>query len=657
MSLSRYQRWYGRETPPAARHQLRAGPLTAVLEEADLRRVRIGGVEVVQRIYVAVRDEVWNTIPATYGDWQLDIAEDHFTVGFQARHRYRDIDFSWYGRITGTADGRISYTMDGVTGTAFRYCKIGFNVHHPLHGSVGRPYRAQTPEGPIGGVLPERIDPQRVQDGHLTGMFAPYSSLAIDVRDGLTVRFDFEGDLFELQDHRNWTDGNFKSYGTPLSIPLPFEAEPGQELHQRVTLAVAGSVPKPAAGSDALRIDLGPSTGRALPPIGTGMASHGGPLSGHEADLLRALRLDHLRADLQLDDPGWQEQLRQAAAACAALGAQLELALFVGDNADASLVECASQLQSLGVTPARILVFPAARGRSVVSGSTPGSLVRRVREHLREVAPGVPVAGGTKLFFAEINRDPPEFEAMDAVVFSINPQVHACDDTSLIENLEAQADVVRSARALCGDRPIVISPITFIGRDGPYAAGPPEPGALPGNVDVRQASLFGAGWTAGSVHYLAESGAASLTYYETTGWLGLIETDAGAPMPDRFPSQPGMVFPLYHVLADLGEWKGGEVLELRTSDPLTVDGVALRGPDGVHAIVANLTDRPQTVTVGPLPGDQIRVRHLDEETAELAGTDPERFRSGSIVEGVTDRQARITLAPFALVRIDAASGL
>ena len=30
-------------------------------------------------------------------------------------------------------------------------------------------------------------------------------------------------------------------------------------------------------------------------------------------------------------------------------------------------------------------------------------------------------------------------------------------------------------------------------------------------------SLFGAGWTAGSLKYLAEGGAHSLTYYETTG--------------------------------------------------------------------------------------------------------------------------------------------
>jgi hypothetical protein len=269
---------------------------------------------------------------------------------------------------------------------------------------------------------------------------------------------------------------------------------------------------------------------------------------------------------------------------------------------------------------------------------------------------GVFLAGGTKQFFAEINRDPPEVAAMDAVVFSINPQVHACDDTSLVENLEAQADVVESARAVAPDRQIVISPVSFIGRDGPYAAGPPEPGGLPGNVDVRQASLFGAGWTAISVKYLAESGAASLTYYETTGWLGLIETDAGPSMPDRFPSQPGIVFPLYHVFADLAEWKSAALLEMRTADSLAVDGLALRDGAGVHVLAANLTDQPQTVRIGPFAGHVARVRLLDEATAERAMHDPAGYRVTGAEEKLTDGYLRLALSPLALARIDESGG-
>lgn len=651
MAVRREQCWYGRNTAPPMRRALRAGPLTALLDEGDLRRVRAGDVEVAQRIYVAVRDEVWNTIPATFADWDLEIGDDRFSVGFTARHRYRAIDFSWRGRIAGTAEGVITYDMDGVAGADFRYCKIGLNVHHPLRGSVGRPYHAETPSGPIDGVLPDRIDPQRLVNGTLTAMFAPYDALTLEPRDGLAVRFAFEGDLFEMQDHRNWTDANFKSYGTPLAIPFPMDAHAGQALRQKVTISVSGTAGS-EQGKELLDVAVGRPTGQRLPPIGTCLAGHGGNLSEREAGLLRALRLDHLRADLHLDRAGWQDDLQRAATACAALGVGLELGLFVDDTTDEALAACAALLHARTVPPVRVLVFQESGGRSPTAGSTHGYLVRRVRERLQPLPAAVPLAGGTTQFFAELNRDPPQLEAMDAVVFSINPQVHACDDTSLVENLAAQADVVLSARALCDDHPIIISPVTLIGRDGPYAAGPPEPGGTPGNVDVRQASLFGAGWTACSVRYLAESGAAALTYYEATGWLGLIETDAGPQVPAHFPSHAGMVFPLYHVFADLAEWKGGELVALRSSDPLAVDGLALRVGGATHLLLANLSDEPRTLTVGPLAGRAVQLRLLEDGTAMQATDDPAGFRNSGSAETLGDGTLRLTLGPLALARID-----
>ena len=45
-------------------------------------------------------------------------------------------------------------------------------------------------------------------------------------------------------------------------------------------------------------------------------------------------------------------------------------------------------------------------------------------------------------------------------------------------------------------------------------------------VDVRQASLLGSAWTATALKHLAEAGAASVTWYETAGWRGIVEWDA-----------------------------------------------------------------------------------------------------------------------------------
>jgi hypothetical protein len=652
VTLSRFQLWHGRNAPPVTRRELRAGRLTALLEDGDLRYIRVDGVEVVRRIYVAVRDEVWNTIPATYSDVAYDVASDHFTVRLRAHHRYQQINVDWAGTITGNSDGTIRYTMDAVANNAFRYCKIGFNIHHPPQ-EAGRPYRARGPEGMSTGALPVLIEPQRNEGGRLTALFPPYDSLEIDHDAGLTVRFGFEGDLFEMQDHRNWTDGNYKSYGTPLSIPWPMDATSGERFHQAVSVSVTGTPASPAVETTEARVELGRTTDQSLPPIGLGMASHGGPLSAREADLLRKLRPDHVRIDLYLAE-SWQKELTRGIEAARALGARLELAIFLTDEAEAQLGALARELPHAQPPVARVLVFYGGKAFSTGQGATPGRFVRLARERLQAALGKVPFVGGTNQFFAELNRDRPEVEAMDGVVYSINPQVHAADDESLVENLEAQAATIQTARSFSGNLPITVSPITLAARTGPYPAGPPEPGGLPPQVDVRQASLLGAGWTALSIKYLAESRAASITYYETSGWRGLVEVDAGSPMPERFPSTPGSVFPLYHVFRDLADFKAGKLVEATASEPLLVDALALRVNGAMHVVLANLTPRSQVATVGPLQARNFRVRLLDEETAAVAMSDPEGFRASGTVPSVRDGRLHLQLPPYAVARIDEA---
>src|SRR5262249_27588042 len=101
--------------------------------------------------------------------------------------------------------------------------------------------------------------------------------------------------------------------------------------------------------------------------------------------------------------------------------------------------------------------------------------------------------------------------------------------------------------------------------------------------------LFGAAWTVGSLKYLIEGGAAALTYYETVGWRGLVETEGGAPVPRLFPSRPGMIFPVYWVFLDLAGWRDAAVLRCDSSGPRRVIGLALRRGARTRAILANLT--------------------------------------------------------------------
>jgi hypothetical protein len=169
-------------------------------------------------------------------------------------------------------------------------------------------------------------------------------------------------------------------------------------------------------------------------------------------------------------------------------------------------------------------------------------------------------------------------------------------------------------------------------------------------------SLFGAAWTVGSIKYLAESGACAITYYETTGWRGVMETESGSPVPRRFPAAPRQVFPLYHVLADLGEWTGGELVACAPNAPLRVNGLAVRHRGKLHVLVANMTSASQEVDIGPLETPKVVLRELDDRSAWEAMFRPEQFRASRREAMVPAGSLHLTLAPYAVVRIDADQG-
>jgi hypothetical protein len=642
---SRFEIWYGRDEPPVETRELKAGPLAAQLEGIDLRYVHIGSVEGVRRLFVAVRDAAWGTVPPRVSNLEVEVGSDSFRVSFEALHEAADLRFRWRGDLAGGADGTLDCLLDGTAESDFEYNRIGFCVLHPRE-NAGRRYRARTPDGDLAEALPDLIGPQRFEDGKLWPLFPSYDRLEIEVEDGLWARFEFEGDLFEMEDQRNWTDASFKTYSTPITLGWPYRARAGQQIRQRVRLTFEGVVEPPSAErGDPVRIELGEPTGKRLPELGLGMASHGDPLSEREAELLRVLRLDHLRVDLRVGEEGWEAKLARAAEDARAVGASLELALFLADEPKA-------QLEALGEAlvfdPARVSRFLVFKDGEVV---TRAEWVRLARERLGGAFPWAAFAGGTNAWFTELNRERPELGDLDAVVYSANATVHAVDDTSVVETPAAQGDTVRSARALSEDLPVIVGPVTIRPRSWPF--GSYDSGELPFQVDPRQCSLLGAGWTLASVKHLSEAGAASVTYFETTGWRGVMETEAGPPRPDLFPSRAGAPFPLFHVLADVAEWKEGEIVEARSNAPLALEGFALIADGGLHILLANLTASEKSCIVGPLPARRASVRRVDETTAADAGERPMKFRTAKANVDAPGGSLALELAPYAVVRIDA----
>jgi hypothetical protein len=616
--------------------------------EGFLRHIRLGYQEILRGIYVAVRDRNWGTVPLKISNLNIEKSEDAFRLTFDAECIEREVDFSWKGTVNGDRHGSITFIMDGTARSTFLSNRVGFCVLHPIRECAGRPCVVEKVDGVTErGVFPYYISPHQP--------FTDMRAISHEVVPGLLAEVRFEGDVFEMEDQRNWTDASFKTYCTPLRRPFPMAIARGANIKQSVTLTLKGGTradsSRVEANASEIVFTVDEATSVGLPHLGLGAGTHGRVLNETERQRLRALRPHHLRVDLNLSEPNYKDKLNRVAAEAASLGAALEVALFLTNNAENELGAFVAELERVEPRVSTWLIF------QVEEKSTTKQWVRLARNYLSNYDPKAKIGAGTNAYFAELNRGGLPAEELDLVCYSITPQVHTSDHVSLVETLQAQTWSVESARRLAGNRLISVTPVTLKPRFNPNATGPepePEPGEPPSQVDVRQMSLFGAGWTLGSIKYLAESGVHSATYYETTGWRGVMETENGSPMPEKFRSIAGAVFPLYHVLADVGEFIGGHVVLSTSSAPLRVDGMALRNGRKTCVLLANLSPGSQDVRmVYPGFSDCVRVKHLNESNAREAMRSPESFRadSGQLLK-MSGGQLQLQLLPYSVARID-----
>ncbi len=646
---------------------LHAGPVRVLFADGDLRQVRRDGTEIVRRIYVAIRDLDWNTLPGEISDLQIADDGGKFRIRFTRRHRSGGLDFQWQAEIDGEADGTIRYRMHGAALSAFPYAKIGICVHHPTDGFAGQPYHGAAPGGPVDGPLPDAIGPQIHQDdGTDLPLFEPVSDLAVTHESGGVVRFEFSGDLWEMEDQRNWTDASYKSASTPASLGYHHEAAAGDQFDQQVVIRAAGfPLAAEKAGPDTRRvtISIGEADGPQFPPVGLRCADPAAGWSDRARAVLHAIRPAHLRADFY---PAAGDGLAAAAGRAADLGCGLELAVFLpaGDVTGAvtsAVARLAGELRATRPPLVRVLAFSEAE-----ESSSPAT-VAAVGSALAQAGyAGVPLVAGTNVYFNELNRHrrPPGRAA--GLAWSVNPQIHAFDDLSLMENLQAQPATIATARSFAPGTGLFVTPITLRPRfnavavtDQEFPAGTFPEGTLPWPVDVRQPSLFGAAWTLGSIAALGRAGADGLTYYDTVGPAGVIESPAGSPAPAEFFSRPDTPYPLAVVLADAARLAGGRVCRVLGADPARVAAIAVGQPDRTTVLLANLTAGTCEVAVA-LPAAAaeaaVTLRILDEHSAERAVADlPSFLRAGPQVTS-TGGTVLMTLNPYATARLEVHGG-
>lgn len=545
-------------------------------DNAAVHRIRSGEQEILRRVYTAVRDPVWETIEPAVLKETITRKEDSFRIQLKVQYIKDPIWVEAIIDIRGKGKS-FYFRMKGSALSSFETCRMGICVLHPIRECAGRLSEVTHRDGSFEWIaFPEEISPIQCMKDVKRIRWSPGKNKQVEM--------EFFGDIFEMEDQRNWTDTSYKTYSRPLELPFPYRIQNGQYTDQKITLSVEAS-PSKYKRKEVVNLMLDKDKLFKVPSLGLSISSRQKKLSQNEAGFLKELPCDHLRHEVHFHEDNWMTALKDAIEESQLTGWSLFLVLFfTGD-----FWKDIHQLSLITKNKENIVKNILITSNDYLPVD---KVFNQVYYPLKTIYKLAAVGTGMNAYFAELNRNRPDVQKADFVLFGICPQVHASDKSALIENLESQRYVVDQAKRLFPGKEIYISPVTLKQRFSVVGTSKNKnssPDQLPFSVDARQTSVFAAQWMLGSLKNLIQSGVSLLTYFETVGWKGIMQGDDGPPFSDQFNARSGDLFPIYEVFRELGGY--AYVVFCESSSPLEVEAIALTDQEGKFKLMlANMTE-------------------------------------------------------------------
>jgi hypothetical protein len=637
----------GTEQPNIVGRVLSAGPISVELDNGQLRYLKVNGVEVLRAVGFLVRDENWGTYTPALTGLSVDESADGFMVKYHAVCKRPGQEIAFDASIVGTTEGGLQFSATATPKTDFLTARTGFVVLHPLKGVVGNKVEVEHVDGKVEKAkFPEQVNP--IQP------FLNIRALTHEVMPGVKAAVRFEGDTFEMEDHRNWTDASFKTYVRPLILPWPYTLKAGEPVTQSISVKLIGNPPKVAAGTKrkVIEIKLGSAGRKVMQPVGLGMPADEIDHAIEQLDLLRRVAPKFLQCRFDPREKHGLEQLYGYRVLCEQTGAKclLEIVVESVDQYQSELKRVAEMVEQSGLKLAAIAVCPVGDLKSVLPGGPrpPAAPLEGLYAAARASFGDVRVGGGMFSFFTELNRKHPPAKLLDFVMNTTCPIVHAADDRSVMETVEALPYQVKTAQSFIGKTPHRVGPSGIGCRDNPhgktYTPNPDNERVCLAQMDPRQRGLFAAAWGLAYLATLARTDVEALSLGAPTGPLGIIyrKTDYAQPWYDGL-SGPA-VYPLYHVVSGLAHGIGAKLVAAESSDSAKVQALAYRAKKGTTVWLANLTADEQTVSLSGAAGPMFGAM-LDESTFVTATNAPLKFQAS--YKPIADA-GKIRLKPYAV---------
>ena len=555
--------WAETTTPPVT---WVSGRWRLELRDEEIADIEFDGRPVLRSIRGVARDRDWGTIPPRV--ISVDRGGDRIAINVSLVGRDADIA----ARLVVEADGdTLQVRWDGTLGAPFLRARLGLVVLHPPF-LAGEPLQITHSDSSVEHTTyPLEISPHQP---------------AFDIRalswqhHGLSAAVEFDGDVFEMEDQRNWTDASYKTYSTPLALPFPVQLEAGLTVSQGITICCSAPAPI-AVPPVAPRIRM-VDTGRNVPSVGTSAST--GPTVSEPMPVGTTLLVE-----LPAHTEAWRAALDRAVIEAHGLPLDVRVVGAASDRLD----EVLDALSTLEV--ARIGAFTADTHVSEPE------LYEQLETGIQRRGLAIPIVGGTRAHFTELNRTLHRLPADIAeYTFSITPQMHATGQQQLVESIAMQRLVAENAVRLTGG-PVHIGPVTLRSRFNAVATTrTPDADVVdlragynaavtPDATDCRQQSGALLAWTVASAAALAVPGVASISWFEASGPRGLRDAD-------------GTSFPVEIALEWLAEIAGSPLLEVAANTGTAeansgLWAVGARSGETSIVLLANLRTTPVATTL------------------------------------------------------------
>jgi len=432
-------------------------------ETGFVRYIRYGDQELVRAIYAVVRNENWGTLRHEVRSVEQSENSIRWT------HRCWNGDDAWLefdGELT-WSETEVDYRVVGRPLKEFSTARTGVCLLHPRE-QQGRLIVITHPPGVVtNSHFPGRVDPE-----------IPFTDIA-DITFGLNqhqVKIEFQGELFEMEDQRNWLDASFKTYCWPKHRGFPYPLKPATPLDHRVTVSVSG--PVEVASIPEAKLDWDAAAEFEMPQLGT-------VIRGAVPELTSPLSCGMVIAD------GDDVRLKRDFEAAEKAG--LPITVHVAQLWNHELSELLA-------------------GDSAVTRVHLDLAFANQLDVIRAELPGVSILLGSLDNFMDLNgflhANPGIAALFDGLAFAGNPQVHSFDDRSITETPLTLLDQVSSADVLV-EGLVAVGPMTLEPR---VRASRP--------ADARLKEPIYAAWVLGVIIAATQAGAYSLVIGETTGERG-----------------------------------------------------------------------------------------------------------------------------------------